>query len=276
MSSQVTGIGEYIKRLEKIAEECGEKPQKEAVQKDEFLRIKRRCYEVLEETRDSIRERQVLIKKRGNCYESIQRGNDIRLKLDELKKTLPRMQELHKKAQGRWNASRRQEELQERYQAIRLLKRMVDEANDMFVSGNAAHTTDAETGMGQGPHASLLGLRHSAADEDKTRMISEDEKGVMDKIKARDLEVDKQVGEIGNVVDRLGDMALHIGTVAERQRLKADALSGDVDKADEDMKALNKKVAELIQYEKNSNFCCQMILIIGLLCCVGFIIQQMA
>eukprot|EP00928_Gymnodinium_smaydae_P088723 TRINITY_DN72785_c0_g1_i1.p1 TRINITY_DN72785_c0_g1~~TRINITY_DN72785_c0_g1_i1.p1 ORF type:complete len:281 (+),score=75.27 TRINITY_DN72785_c0_g1_i1:192-1034(+) len=278
MTSQVHGIEAYVKRLEAIAAACGEKPQtKEAVQKDEFLRLKKRCYELLEEVRDNIKDRQSLIKKRGNCYESIQKGNLIRNQLDELKGTLPKLQELHKKAQGRWFKNKRQDEIQERYQVLRLLKRLVDEANELFLTGNAS-TQGVDTtpdGSCGGPTASLLGLRHTAAEEDRSRNLSDEERGVLDRLKARDLDIDRQVGEVGAVVDRLGDMAGQLGAAAERQRLKAEAVAHEVTKAEADVVVLNKKVAEVIKYEKNTNFCCQMILAIALLCCLGFILQQL-
>jgi len=270
--SQCNGLQNYIKTLEKIAEECGEKPKKDAAEKDEFLRHKKRCYELLEEVRDSIRDRQALMKKRGNCYDTIQRGHTLRRQLDDLKKTLPKLQELHKKAQNRWTNKLSKEELQERYQHIRLLKKQVDEANDLFVSGNAG--VDLEEGMSGGPSVSLLGLRHAAAEEDCKRNLSADEQGAIDKIRDRDKQLDSHVDELGQMVDRLNPLAQQIGVVADRQRFKAEAIGTDVEKADDDLKALSKKVLEVTKYEKNTNCCCQMVLAIMLLCCVGFIFQQ--
>mmetsp|Transcript_70246 Transcript_70246/g.195534 ORF Transcript_70246/g.195534 Transcript_70246/m.195534 type:complete len:278 (-) Transcript_70246:69-902(-) len=276
MSSQIHGIGEYVKRLEKIAEECGEKPKNEEVQKDEFLRHKSRCYELLEEVRDTIRERTVLIKRRGNCLETIQKGHQIRQQLTELRGTLPKLQELHKRAQSRWKNKLSKDELQERYQVIRLLKRQVDEANELFVSGNAnvGEVPGALAGIDLGPSAAMLGSR-SVSSEDRTRLLTSEEQGAIDKIRQRDGELDKQVDEIGKVVTRATEIARHIGATAERQRLKAEGIGSDVEKADTDLKDLNKKVADVISYEKNTNFCCQMALVIALLCCVGYILQQL-
>lgn len=275
MSSCVAGIDQYIKRLEDIAEACGEKPQKDQVQKDEFLRHKQKCYQLLEEVRENIVSRQQLMKKRGNCYETIQKGHTIRAQLDDLRKLQLRLQELHKKAQGKWNASKKQDELQDRYQVIRLLKRQTDEANEMFLSGqvdSAASGGLRDAGNGRdAPSVSLLGM---ASEADRRRELSLEEQGVIDDIRKRDAELDKQVAEVGDVVARLNDIAGNIGTTADRQKQKAEALLTDVEKADGDLKQLNKRVAEVIQYEKNTNFFCQMVLGIALLCCVGFIMQQ--
>jgi len=165
VASQLHGIGEYVKRLEKIAEECGEKPKKQAAEKDEFIQLKKRCYELLEEVRDNIRERANVMKRRGNCYETIQKGHAIRKQLDELKKNRPRLQELHKKAQGRWTNKLTKEELKDRYKVIRLLKHQIDEADNLFVCTNAGGDFDEEAG-GLGSAATLLGLRQTAAEED--------------------------------------------------------------------------------------------------------------
>jgi seryl-tRNA synthetase len=280
MTTQLQGIGEYVKRLEKIAEECGDKVQKDAAQKDEFLRHKKRCYDLLEQVREDILERQTILKRRGNCYETIQKGNHIRQQLAELKGTVPKLQQLHKKAEKRWGASKRQGELSERFQAIRLLNRQVKEADELFISCNAAGS-DASAALllgsnGSGPAASLFGnLRHAAAEEDTKRDLTGEEKDAIDKIRGRDADIDKEIDGVGKVVDRLQDMAENIGRSAERQKIAAEGLTTDVIKADDDLKELNKKVTEIRKYEKNTNFCCQMVLVIGLLCCTGFIFQQL-
>lgn len=277
MSSAVAGIEQYVKRLEEIAEACGEKPKKDEVQKDEFLRHKQKCYQLLEDVRETVVARQQLMKKRSNCYETIQKGHMIRNQLDDLKKLQLRMQELHKKAQGKWSASKKQDELQDRYQVMRLLKRQTDEANELFLSGQVADggglrdAGNAVNGHDRAPTASLLGM---ASDADKRRELSLEEEGVIQDIRKRDQELDQQVADLGSVVERLGDIAGNIGATADRQKIRAEALLSDVEKADGDLKQLNKRVAEVIQYEKNTNFFCQMVLGICLLCCVGFIMQQ--
>jgi hypothetical protein len=272
--TQLQGIGQYTKRLEIIAEELGEKV-KEKKQKDEFLRHKQRCYELLEQVREDILERQNILKRRGNCYETIQKGNHIRQQLTELKGILPKLQQLHKKAEKSWGASKRQEELSDRFQAIRLLNRQVKEADELFVSSNAG--TDASALLdSDGPAATLFGsLRHAALEEDTKRGLTNEEQQAIVKIRGRDKDIDKEIGEVGKVVDRLQDMALNIGHTAERQKKSAEALNTDASKADDDLKELNRKVTEIQQYEKNTNFCCQMVLLLGLLCCVAFIFQQL-
>lgn len=281
MSTQLHGIGDFVKRLERIAEECGEQPGKQKKEKDEFLRTKQRIYALLEQVREDILNRGTLLRKRGNCYETIQKGHAIRQSLDELKKSLPKLQELHKRAQGKRGAGsgQKKDELQMRYNDIRVLKRHVDEVNELFTSSTTG--TDAPgAGSSGDPQASLFGLRDAArgggrGDVDGRRALSAEEEDALSSMKRRDQDLDRQAAEIGRVVERLDPLAREIGSAAERSRLRAEAMTTDVEKAEEDLKQLNKRMAEVMQYEKNTNTCCQLVLGIALLCCVGFVFQQL-
>mmetsp|Transcript_105389 Transcript_105389/g.304880 ORF Transcript_105389/g.304880 Transcript_105389/m.304880 type:complete len:276 (+) Transcript_105389:74-901(+) len=274
MSTQLAGIGDYLLRLEKIAEECGEKQAQQGVEKDEFLRVKQRLYVLLEETREHIHTRSKLLSSRGNCHETITKGHTIRQNLDEMRKCFPRLQELHKKAQNKRGAAKRREELQARYQDIRILKRHVDEVNDLFLSHAAGGDANPLA-----PRASLFGLREAAAaanPEDARRSLTSEEEEALANMKRRDAEIDQQVAEVGRVVERLDPLARQIGITAEAQRLKAEALGSDVESADKDLQQLNKRVEDVMKYEKNTNCCCQLVLLIVLLCCLGFVFQQLS
>eukprot|EP00931_Biecheleriopsis_adriatica_P028284 TRINITY_DN16888_c0_g1_i1.p1 TRINITY_DN16888_c0_g1~~TRINITY_DN16888_c0_g1_i1.p1 ORF type:complete len:281 (+),score=86.79 TRINITY_DN16888_c0_g1_i1:41-883(+) len=279
MATQLQGIGDFVRRLEKIAEDCGEKKASEDQPKDEFLRLKQRIYTLLEQARSDITDRQSLLKKRGNCYETIQKGHAVRQALDELKQAMPKLQTLHKKAQNKRGAKSRKEELQARYQDIRVLKRHVDELNELFLSGQdveSSYVTPRATLLGKAPGAGG-GLRDSARanPDDARRDLTTDEEDALAAMKRRDAELDKQADEIGLVLNRLDPLARQIGVTADRQRLKAESLHGDVDQCEADLEALNKRVSEVIKYEKNTNCCCQIMLSVALLCCVGFVFQQL-
>merc|ERR1712186_7818 len=94
-------------------------------------------------------------------------------------------------------------------------------------------------------------------------------------MKRRDKEIDDQVDELGKVVERLDPLARTIGDVAARQKIKAEGMTADVENAEHDLEGLNKKISEVMAYEKNTNFCCQLILGIAVLCCVGFVFQHL-
>lgn len=276
MATQLHGIGDLIKRLEAIADACGEK-KKEDQPKDEFLRLKQRVYVLLEEARKDIHERQKLLNKRGNCKETIEKGHSVRQALEELRRALPKLQALHKKAQNQRGAKGRKEELQARYQDIRILKRHVDELNELFVSGQAAEESTPSANLFGRPSGVGGGLRElgRASPEDTRRDLTSQEEDALAAMKRRDEDIEKQLSEVGQALGRLDPLARQIGQTAERHRLRAEALTAEVDKTEGDMQMLNKRVTEVMRYERNTSCCCQIVLMVVLLCCVGFIFQQL-
>mmetsp|Transcript_23131 Transcript_23131/g.37680 ORF Transcript_23131/g.37680 Transcript_23131/m.37680 type:complete len:280 (-) Transcript_23131:217-1056(-) len=278
MATQLHGIGDLIKRLGAIADACGEK-KKEDQPKDEFLRLKQRVYVLLEEARKDIHERQKLLNKRGNCKETIEKGHSVRQALEELRRALPKLQALHKKAQNQRGAKGRKEELQARYQDIRILKRHVDELNELFVSGQAAEETTPSAKLFGRPSGvgGVGGLRElgRASPEDTRRDLTSQEEDALAAMKRRDEDIEQQLSEVGQALGRLDPLARQIGQTAERHRLRAEALTAEVDKTEGDMQMLNKRVTEVMRYERNTSCCCQIVLMVVLLCCIGFIFQQL-
>jgi len=272
MSSSVHGITKYIKRLEVIAEACGEKKVAAAVEKDEFIRMKSHMYLLVTEIRDGVHERKNLISRRGICHETITKGHECRSKMQELQRSLPQLQQLHKKAMGKRNASQKKEELAARYQEIRLLKKHVDEVRDLL-EGQGENMEDPMAGAGVS--AQLLGLRSTAGVKGETgRAMDGEEQQAMADIKARDANIDAQLGEIGNVAERLGDIAHTIGHEAQKQKAKADALQEGIEQNTTEIVRQTEFTKEIIRYEKNTTFMCQMVLGLLLLCVVGFICKQ--
>lgn len=274
MSTALHGINGYIKRLEAIAEQCGEKKTvKDVEPKDEFIRMKLRMYLLLEEIRNGVHERQALMKRRGVCTETIQKNVENRQKYDELKRTLPQLQQLHKKAMGKRSANRsdKKEELQHRFQDIRVLKKHVDEVHELI---EGANVDQDPTLQGSGPAATLMGLRETARG-DINRDLTPEEQEELAKMRGKDAEIDKQVGEIGCIVERMVPIAQTIGITAQQQKEQADAITTAVAKNTEEINRQSDKTKELIRYEKNTTCCCQMVLGIIFLCVVGFVFHQL-
>jgi len=273
MSTQLHGIAGFVRRLEIIAQECGEQKAKPDQPKDEFLKVKQRIYTLLEQARSDIHDRQSVLKKRGNCYETIHKGQAVRQALDELKQALPRLQELHKKAQNRRSGKVKKDELQARYQDIRVLKRHIDELNELYLSGQELPPEAAASFVAP----KFLGLRDSARanPEDARRDMTSEESDALAAMKRRDADIENQVEEVGLALNRLDPLARTIGATAERQRLRAEALTAEAEKTGADIEQINRRVTEIMRYEKNTNMCCQIGLGVVLFCCVGFVIQQL-
>jgi DNA repair exonuclease SbcCD ATPase subunit len=274
MSSCVQGINTYIKKLEAIADACGEKTvTKETGVKDAFQDLKSRMHELITQIRKGVHDRQALTSKRGICHETIQKGSENRRKLDDLQKLYADLQAVHKKALGKRSSAQKKEELQERWQDVRVLKKLVDDTRELVEAANEGNEDPAL----RVPSATLLGLREAAARGDyvTNRALSEEENQVMDEISARQKGIDNQLGDLDKVVNRLGDMAPRIGHTAEMQTKQAEEISKGIDKNIEELGAQTKKAKEIIQYQKNTNLCCQMVLGLLLLCIVGFICHQL-
>jgi len=276
MSTQLHGMHSYMERLRKIAEACGDKRAKDADPRDAFQLQKAKMYQMLQEVRDNTRSRHELIAKRGNCHETINRGHTIRKQLEELKRMIPQLQDMHKKAQNKRSARKEEnkEELKSRYEDIRNLKRLIDEANDMFSNSAQRLSQTGTEDLAPGP--TLFGLRGACeACVDDRRGMDYDEREMLKRWKDRSEGQDKMLGQIGNGLERVKNQALEIGFSAERQTAKAEGLTADVSAADEDLKKMRKRLDEVMRYEKNTNLCCQLILGLSLFCCIGFVVQQL-
>jgi len=276
-TSCIHGISSYIKKVEAIADQCGEKKVAAAVEtKDEFVLTKMRMYMLIEDIRTGAQERSALMKRRGICSETITKGHEHRQKLTELQSLLPKLQQLHKKATKKQKANANDAKSQEnamRWQDMRVIRLHVESTRDL-VEGQAQ---DEDMGA---PSAQMLGLglrdaANAKGDPNTQRAFTEEEQQVLSDMRTRDKQIDQQVGEIGCIVERMVPIAEQIGFTADQQKQKADVISAAVDKNREEIDRQTEATKELIKYEKSTTQCCQMVLGLLLLCVVGFICHQM-
>lgn len=274
-TSCIHGIASYIKKVEAIADQCGEKKVAAAAEtKDAFVLKKMRMYMLIEDIRDGAQERSALMKRRGICSETITKGHEHRQKLTELKSLLPELQQLHKKATKKQKANANDAKSQEnamRWQDMRVIKEHVKATADLV---------DGQEEDAGAPSAQILGLglrdaANARGDTNTQRAFTEEEQQVLTDMRARDKQIDQQVGEIGCIVERMVPIAEQIGFTAEKQKMQADAISSGVDKNRDEIDRQNEATKELIKYEKSTTQCCQMVLGLLLLCVVGFICHQM-
>jgi len=275
-TSCIHGISSYIKKVEAIADQCGEKKAAAVAEtKDEFILTKMRMYMLIEDIRTGVQERSTLMKRRGICSETITKGHEHRQKLTELQSLLPKLQQLHKKATKKQKSNANDAKSQEnamRWQDIRVLTAHVKDTRDL-VEGQAQ---DEDMGA---PSSQMLGLglrdaANARGDPNTQRPFTEEEQQVLTDMRTRDKQIDQQVGEIGSIVERMVPIAEQIGFTAEKQKQQADVLSTAVDKNREEIDRQSEATKALIKYEKSTTQCCQMVLGLILLCVVGFIFHQ--
>eukprot|EP00435_Cladocopium_sp_Y103_P034590 s840_g8.t6 len=164
--------------------------------------------------------------------------------------------------------------------AVRLprfeLLQLMQLSNWLRPSHSQCETTPSANLFGR-PSGVGGGLRElgRASAEDTRRDLTSQEEDALAAMKRRDEDIEKQLSEVGQALGRLDPLARQIGQTAERHRLRAEALTAEVDKTEGDMQTLNKRVTEVMRYERNTSCCCQIVLMVVLLCCVGFIFQQL-
>jgi len=272
--SYLTGIAGFEEKLRLIAEECGEKVNdKQPGEKDEFVRLKLEMHLVYGELREGVQERHDLMKRRGNCQETIQMRQKNWLKMEKMKRNLSQMQALNKKAMSKRD-KKKKEEVSIRIQDIRVLTSMVNEAKDLIEGAG----TEQDATLGGGQAATLFGggLREAGrGDPNMNRGLTPEEQEELDKMRTRDKEIDDQVGIIGNIVERMVPIAQQIGITAEQQTKQADAVAEAVEKNTVEILRQNKYCKEIQRFEKNTQCCCQITLMLLLLCVVGFVMNQL-
>jgi hypothetical protein len=270
----LTGIAGFEDKLKKIAEECGaEVKNNETGEKDEFQRLKLEMYLVYDELREGVQARHDLMKKRGNCQETITMRSKNFQKLEKLKSNLSQMQAINKKAMSKRD-KKKKEEVSHRIQVIRVLTEMVKEAKELTEGAG----TDQDATLQGGPAVSLFGngLREAGrGDPNTSRNLTPEEQEELDKMRGRDKEIDEQVGVLGGVLERVKVQAEQIGVTAEQQKRQADQIAEAVEKHKNEILRQNKYCKEIQLFEKNTSSCCQITLLILLLCIVGFIMNQM-
>mmetsp|Transcript_51209 Transcript_51209/g.94739 ORF Transcript_51209/g.94739 Transcript_51209/m.94739 type:complete len:258 (+) Transcript_51209:62-835(+) len=240
---------------------------------DEFTRVKVRMYEVLQEVRENIRQRQALLMSRGNCMESIQKGHAVRQQMQELNESLTKLQAILRK-QGKRSRRDNAEQNEGMYRDLRQLKKHVDEAQALF-EGQLEHVHIPELSP-DGLRPTLFGnsLR-AAAQGERDRDLTDEERACLDEMQRRDKELDNDLGKIGLVADRLGQVAVEMGNSAARTKDKVEGINHNVERENHKMEAMNKRIEEVIRYERRAVCGCRTFLVMAVLCVIGVIILQL-
>lgn len=242
--------------VDQVGDNGGKVKFREPDIEDDFLRTKAHMYQLLELVREVIREHDLISASNGICAESARIRHKIRQYLDELAVLLPRLREIQKTARGSWlPGAVKGEELQARYEDIRVLKRQLDEAKELF-SGNA-DTSQPSRSSSPRAHCQVDIARLDASvllsscggqpAESKYAMTSDEERA-LDHMRRRDGELNRQLGDIGDTADRLNELAGQIGLASKRQKSKADNLAREFEEVDQGIGGLKKGIDKLLKH----------------------------
>ena len=104
----------------------------------------------------------------------------------------------------------------------------------------------------------------------RNRTAKEDE--VLQNWKQYDLEIDRQINEIGNVVDRLSVTATNIGAKAQLQSELLAELHSRADKVSEGLIVVNNSVQKIMKNQGGMNIALKLTLILVLVILLSYII----
>ncbi|XP_953427.1 uncharacterized protein TA09945 [Theileria annulata] len=110
---------------------------------------------------------------------------------------------------------------------------------------------------------------------DKSALTTEEQNYVAESIRrwnVRDEGFDKQLQEIGEAVDRIGEVAIHIGTRAQDQAKAAIEAVVDVENTTKGVTDVTKRIKKLLKRQRMVEFYCRMILILIVLVLSGVLI----
>eukprot|EP01068_Selenidium_serpulae_P006015 Selendium_serpulae@DN4265_c0_g1_i2.p1 len=247
---------------------CDKKGAIEEIE-DDFLRTKALMYTNMHECKETVKERHEMQKKHGNNVETIKKKAQITDQLRSLEIDMKSLQDVYKK-QTKTKKKFSQEELDNRFQDIQVLRRQIDELTGLANNTNQYAGTEIKT---------LSDIRTEAAERGEGRFgpegagtyeeASEEDKATMARWKERDAEFDKQLDLIGQGVDRLGDIAVQIGEKADEQKELITELHTEADVASDDLIEMNDRIKKIMGDSMGFNCCCKVILAIILIVLIG-------
>lgn len=251
---------------------------------DEFSRLKAKMYLDLESIRILIRERKVIINRKGNNVESIERGIMITGEIKNLQTNFKRLADLYtkqcKNRKGKFE-NIDEKELEQRYNDLAVLKRQI---MDCKSNAKSCATT---TGLGKGEsggveeYRTLTELRSEKLQRERdernnqttTETITgddhtglwnkheeEDQQKYIQKWKKQDQEFDTHLSEIGQAIDRISEVAVQIGEKAEVGSEMVKELQTQADEATVELKLVNSKLKAVMLKQNNTTCCCRVVL----------------
>eukprot|EP01071_Lankesteria_metandrocarpae_P004483 Lankesteria_metandrocarpae@DN3568_c0_g1_i2.p1 len=264
-------LDELLLRVENIERDCEtEKRELELAEvRDDFIRLKRSMYNDLMELKDMIRYRHNIQQKSGNTVEAIQKGAKITEKLNALDMDFVKLKEVFKKQTKQKRVN--EVELDVRFKDMQILKRQLEESRMLAKSSNQYSDEEIQTITDFRAQMKELGVEIPKAEH---RELMDDERDALARWDERDKRLDEGLDDVGNVVDRLGELAITIGEKADRQAVVVQGLTAQANEANEELVEMNTKLKNVLTSAGGVNFFCKLLLAIILVFEVSFLISR--
>eukprot|EP01057_Protomagalhaensia_wolfi_P001254 Protomagalhaensia_wolfi_Nauph_80__1253@NODE_173_length_3305_cov_36_500000_g130_i0_p2_GENE_NODE_173_length_3305_cov_36_500000_g130_i0NODE_173_length_3305_cov_36_500000_g130_i0_p2_ORF_typecomplete_len364_score74_70RPW8/PF05659_11/0_11COMP/PF11598_8/0_59Sulfatase_C/PF14707_6/0_78Sulfatase_C/PF14707_6/1_6e04Sulfatase_C/PF14707_6/4_4e02DUF1515/PF07439_11/0_51DUF1515/PF07439_11/2e02Cytochrom_C_2/PF01322_20/8_9Cytochrom_C_2/PF01322_20/20CCDC158/PF15921_5/66CCDC158/PF15921_5/7_1HeLo/PF14479_6/5_3MCPsign len=279
-------IEELLIKVIRIEASCLGEGNAETEENDEFVHIKKIIYSLLFQTKQNIREKYDIQSREGNTVKAIQLGSQINKQVDQMNQEFVTLKEAFKKQAKRANKAGPKvhskqnvsnEELDIRFKEMQVIKRQIEECKELVKRGTEIPERQVITltdFLGQMEKAGVAPPAQFDRDGQGWREPTAEEKAAMDRWAARDKDFDRQIFEVGDVVDRLNVLAVEIGNKAEQQGKMAIELSRQADEANQEVIEVNSKLKSIMMKGNGMNFCCKLLLTVILIAMLGFIAQN--
>ena len=289
-SSMLGGIHDLQRRLAQIEESClgavnasEDSPEK----MDKFLQLKVSITNDLTDMRGKIADRIALQREHGQSVEVITLTAQIRSLEAEITKNFDKLKEVYRRQcdGGIFVFSRNTsnaKELSARYQQLDNLAFQIEEAKKVFLTGALPTAVSASAPGGpESPGSGGLSLRDRLfgktegdlqSDNEKkgprqyrSDGLDEHEEEALSRWQAADQEMDRDLEQVGQVVERLGEVAGEISMQAQKQAKMMDMLKERTDRASTGLRQVSIRVRQIMDTERKSTFACRIILLLILL-----------
>eukprot|EP01053_Blabericola_migrator_P012071 Blabericola_migrator_1__12070@NODE_742_length_6677_cov_350_972466_g532_i0_p3_GENE_NODE_742_length_6677_cov_350_972466_g532_i0NODE_742_length_6677_cov_350_972466_g532_i0_p3_ORF_typecomplete_len380_score100_19PFEMP/PF03011_15/0_16COMP/PF11598_8/0_88Cytochrom_C_2/PF01322_20/43Cytochrom_C_2/PF01322_20/36AAA_13/PF13166_6/3_1AAA_13/PF13166_6/3e02_NODE_742_length_6677_cov_350_972466_g532_i027253864 len=279
-------IEELLIKVIRVETACLGEGNAESEENDEFVHIKKIIYNLLFQAKANIRTKYDIQSKEGNSVKAIQLGSQINKQVEQMNTEFLNLKEAFKKqakkaAKGGPKVSSKQtisaDELDVRFKEMQVIKRQIEECRELLKRGTEIPERQVITltdFIGQMEKAGVTPPAQFDKDGGGWREPTAEEQAAMDRWAARDKDFDRQIFEVGDVVDRLNVLAVEIGNKAEQQGKMAIELSRQADEANAEVIEVNNKLKSILMRGNGMNFCCKLLLTIILIFMLSYIAQN--
>ena len=286
-SSMIGGIHDLQRRLAQIEESClgsvnasSDSPEK----MDKFLQLKVAITGDLTEMRGKIADRIALQREHGQSVEVITLTAQIRVLETEIQKNFDKLKEVYRRQcdGGIFVFSRNTsnaKELSARYQQLDNLAYQIEEARKVFLTGAVPGVGGAVDEAGPaGTESGGLSLRERLFGKTKeeeevkkgprqyrTEGMDEHEQEALGRWQAAETDMDRDLEQVGQVVERLGEVAGEMAMQATKQGKMMDMIKERTDRASTGLRQVSVRLRQIMDTERKSTFACRILLLLILL-----------
>jgi len=257
---------DYLRRVEKIRNECVGQPQAGQVQdkgqeQDEFTRKKKEIGLVIKEVRKHIKEREETESVTPGSKRTVEISHDIRSGIKEAKSMAEELNSMHKDELAKYKKKNKslpekEQNLERQEEVVDLVFQHIKECealNNRRLVGDAAFTSSSN-GNGSDPVNSEL---PDIDDVDFKVLIVNDKK------------IDEKLGDLSGHVGNLREQALAMGREAELQGEMLETLEAKTDKINVELDNINIRLKKALQSVRSGDRCIMDLILVIVLLGIG-------